>query len=115
MLRHLRGNVVAYLALFVALGGVSFGAVARLVPTNSVGTAQVIDHSLLARDFKAGQLPRGARGARGPQGDPGIDGLDGAPGAQGAQGAQGAPGPPGPVNAAPVALAANVVSPQNPQ
>ena len=62
--RHLRQHFVAYLALFVALGGSSFAAANALVPSNSVGTKQVIDGSLLKKDFKLGQLPRGARGLR---------------------------------------------------
>ena len=35
--RHLRQHFVAYLALFVALGGTSFAAANALVPSNSVG------------------------------------------------------------------------------
>ena len=41
---HLRGNAVAYLALFVALGGTSFAA--ANLPTNSVGTRQLRNHSI---------------------------------------------------------------------
>lgn len=60
-------EVVATLALFIALGGVSYAAVQ--IPRNSVGakqlkrnavtTKKVKNRSLLARDFKRGQLPRG--------------------------------------------------------
>lgn len=67
---------ISLIALFVALGGTSY-AVSQL-PKNSVGTAQlkssavtsakVKDRSLLAKDFKAGQLPAGERGPRGEQG-----------------------------------------------
>ena len=79
---HLRAHLVAYLALFFALGGTSFAAVSKLLPANSVGTRQVINGSLLKKDFKRGQIPpRGARGARGPRGDPGPQGADGPPGA----------------------------------
>jgi hypothetical protein len=63
-----------------------------LLPRNSVGTKQVIDHSLLKVDFKAGQLPRGAAGR---QGAAGVQGSKGDPGAQGPQGPQGATGPQG--------------------
>jgi len=65
MLTHIRSNLVAYVALFVALGGTSVAATKALLPANSVGTRQVIDRSLLRQDFKPGQLPRGARGPRG--------------------------------------------------
>jgi hypothetical protein len=44
--------VVACLALALSLGGTAY-AVTRL-PANSVGTRQVIDNSLLRRDFHAG-------------------------------------------------------------
>lgn len=91
---HLMGNAVAYLALFVALGGTSY-AVARL-PANSVGAAQITrnavgsqevrNFSLLAKDFKRGSLPRGATGATGPQGDPGPQGQTGPKGDTGARG-----------------------------
>jgi hypothetical protein len=57
------------------------GAAQSVLPPNSVGTAQlrngavtaakVRPHSLLRRDFKAGQLPAGPRGAPGPAGPPG--------------------------------------------
>ena len=41
---HLRGNAVAYLALFVALGGSSYAAFT--LPANSVGTKQLRNHSI---------------------------------------------------------------------
>jgi hypothetical protein len=78
--------LVAFAALMVALGGTSY-AIAQL-PANSVGTkqlkrnavttAKVKNRSLLANDFKSGQLPRGARGPGGPQGAPGAPGTPGA-------------------------------------
>jgi hypothetical protein len=98
-LRHVRGNLVAYVALLVALSSTSYAASTTLAPANSVGTRQVINGSLLKRDFKAGQLPRGARGPRGLrglQGAQGPQGLKGDPGATGAAGAPGAPGAEGP-------------------
>jgi hypothetical protein len=75
--RHLRRNLVAYLALLFALSGTSYAAATALLPANSVGTRQVINHSLLKQDFKSGQLPRGPRG---PAGDPGDQGDPGPPG-----------------------------------
>jgi hypothetical protein len=70
--------VIATIALFFALGGTGY-AVSKL-PKNSVTTVQVRDHSLLKRDFKAGQLPRGAPGA---QGEPGTTGPKGDKGDKG--------------------------------
>jgi hypothetical protein len=75
--------VVAYLALFVALGGTSF-AVKRLdgqdiakrsIPGNrlkkdSVGTAEV--KGLRAKDFRKGQLRAGKQGSPGATGAPGA-------------------------------------------
>ena len=61
-------HIVSTLALFLALGGISYAAIQ--LPKNSVGTkqlrknavtgAKVKNASLLAKDFKAGQLPVGA-------------------------------------------------------
>jgi hypothetical protein len=44
VLRHIRSNVVAYVALFVALGGTSYAALT--LPANSVGTRQIKNHSI---------------------------------------------------------------------
>lgn len=84
MLRHLRLNTVAYIALFVALGGTSFAAVQAKLPRNSVGTLQVINGSLLKKDFKANQLPKGAAGPAGAAGAAGSAGATGPAGAAGA-------------------------------
>ncbi len=101
--RHARVNIVGYLALFVALGGTSYAAVA--LPANSVGPTQiksnavsspkVKDASLLKRDFAAGQLPSGPRGPQGTQGLPGERGPTGDTGAKGDTGDQGPRGAPG--------------------
>jgi hypothetical protein len=88
LLLHIRGNSIAYAALFIALGGTSYAAGTSLLPANSVGTKQVINRSLLGKDFKAGQLPKGAKGA------PGLTGSQGPPGIQGPQGLQGPAGSP---------------------
>src|SRR5437763_1929433 len=58
--------VVACVALVVALAGTGYAALK--LPRNSVTTVQVKDHSLLARDFKRGQLPAGPQGPPGPAG-----------------------------------------------
>jgi hypothetical protein len=89
--RHLSpALVVACLALLVAVGGTSYAQV--VLPASSVGTKQLKNgavvaskvklRSLLARNFKPGQLPRGPQGAQG---------LPGAAGAQGPAGAKGDP------------------------
>lgn len=91
--RHLRRNLVAYVALLFALGGGSYAAAATLLPANSVGTRQVINHSLLKQDFKAGQLPRGRRGPAGSIGPQGATGPSGPTGTVGPRGPQGPPGP----------------------
>ncbi len=89
-LRPSPAMVIACIALGVALAGTSVAAIQAL-PRNSVGTKQlkrnavisskVKNRSLLAVDFRAGQLPAG------PPGTPGTPGAPGAPGQQ---------GPPGP-------------------
>ncbi|CAB4880330.1 unannotated protein [freshwater metagenome] len=77
MRRHITPSlIISVLALFVALGGASYAAIK--IPRNSVGAAQlkkdavtsakVKDRSLLATDFRTGQLPRGATGATGAAG-----------------------------------------------
>ncbi len=77
MKRHLNpALVLSVLALFVALGGTGY-AISKL-PANSVGTKQVKknainsskvkNRSLLAKDFKSGQLPAGKKGAPGAPG-----------------------------------------------
>src|SRR3954454_15278258 len=76
-------NVIASLALFIALGGGAYAAIK--IPKNSVGTAQLKPNavisskvkpgSLLANDFKAGQLPQGSQGIQGPKGDKGDTGT----------------------------------------
>jgi hypothetical protein len=81
--------VVAMLALVFALTGTGIAAVAAL-PRNSVGTRQlrngavvsskVRNHSLLARDFRRGQLPRGPVGPAGPAGPQGPAGPAGSSG-----------------------------------
>jgi hypothetical protein len=61
--QHLRSNVVAYLALFVALGGTGYAAVS--LPANSVGGEQIrngsitpakLNRSLIGGDVRAWAL-----------------------------------------------------------
>ena len=82
--------VVAITALVVSLGGNSYAAVklakdsvtSRTIKDgqvkrpdlarDAVGTDQVATGSLLASDFKAGQLPAGPQGPKGDKGDKGL-------------------------------------------
>lgn len=52
ILHHLRSNLIAYLALFVALGGTSYAAAS--LPAGSVGTRQLRNHSITPIKFGAG-------------------------------------------------------------
>lgn len=53
-LRHVRANAVAYVALFVALGGTSYAAVS--LPRNSVGSAQLKRNAVASTDIRAGAV-----------------------------------------------------------
>ena len=79
--QHLRGNAVAYVALFVALGGTSAWAAGQItgkdIKNNTVKSKDVKDGTLLSGDFKAGQLPEGPRGPQGLQGIQGVEGKRG--------------------------------------
>jgi hypothetical protein len=83
--------IVACIALAVSLGGTGYAALK--LPAGSVGTAQlkknavtspkVKNASLLAADFKPGQLPAGPPGPQGAKGDPGAAGATGPRGPSG--------------------------------
>jgi type VI protein secretion system component Hcp len=85
-------NVVSTLCLFIVLGGSSYAAIVvsgKNVKNSSLTGLDIKDRSLLAKDFKAGELPRGPRGQEGPAGPQGPKGDSGAKGAD-------APPPPQP-------------------
>jgi hypothetical protein len=112
-------NLVATLALFLALGGTSYAAIkvtGKNVTDSSLTGKDVRDGSLTSKDLKRGTIPpitprdtapgqsgvpgaTGPAGATGPQGEPGATGPQGPkgdkgdPGAAGATGPQGVPGP----------------------
>ena len=104
MFGHVRRNVVAYVALFVALGGTSYGALK--LPDNSVGTAQLRDGSVTSSKLAPGavtgsKVKRGSLQAsalntksllRGPKGERGDAGPEGRAGSQGPSGLSGSPG-----------------------
>lgn len=87
--------IVAVVALIIALGGTSYAAInlpknsvgskqlkknavtAKKLKKNSVNSAKVKNRSLLAKDFKIGQLPGGATGPTGATGPAGP--IAGAP------------------------------------
>jgi hypothetical protein len=54
LLNHLRANVIAYLALFVALGGSSYAAFS--LPAGSVGTSQLRNGSVTPIKFNSGKI-----------------------------------------------------------
>jgi hypothetical protein len=59
IVRHLRANVIAYAALFVALGGTSYAAFA--LPANSVGTKQIRNHSITPIKLDPGKIAASVR------------------------------------------------------
>jgi hypothetical protein len=110
---HARHNAVAYLALFVALGGTSYAAIK--LPANSVGTKQIKKGAVTSTKIKngsitsakikngsitnaqlaAGTLKAGGVGPAGPAGLAGLAGPKGDTGAAGPAGAKGDTGAPG--------------------
>ena len=101
-------NVMASVAVFIAIGG---GAYAAGLAKNSVKSkhikdsgvktvdlarsavtsAKVADGSLLGKDFAAGALPQGERGPAGQTGAPGATGPAGTAGRDGVDGRDGSP------------------------
>lgn len=87
---HVRQQLVGYIALFIALGGVSYAAVG--LPANSVGPSQ-IKHGAVTPSKVAASTIRLFRSQRGQPGALGPAGLIGPPGPKGDTGIQGPPGP----------------------
>lgn len=103
---YLRRHHIGLVALCIALTGTAYAAT---LPRNSVGTRQLKDNavtsakikrnavtspkvkngSLLAKDFRAGQLPRGPKGDKGDKGDPGASALSPVPSGKTIHGAVG--------------------------
>jgi hypothetical protein len=99
-------NVLATLALFIALGGSSYAALKLTnnsvrskhikngqvrtadLGANAVTASKVQNGSLLAPDYGPGQLPAGAQG---PKGDQGAQGVKGDQGDKGDKGDTGSP------------------------
>ena len=96
--RPSHATAVAYLALFLALGGTSYavatGAIGtREVKDNSLRSADIHNNTIRGSDIRNGAITRAdlvpGLAPRGPRG------LPGRPGTQGPQGLPGAPGEPG--------------------
>jgi hypothetical protein len=92
-------NVVATIAVFIALGGSSYAALK--LPKNSVGSEQLKRNSITSAKVKGGSLSTTdlkasarslLRGRRGPQGVQGPQGTTGKTGARGRTGPRGAAG-----------------------
>jgi hypothetical protein len=96
-------NVMATIAVFIALGGASYAAIK--VPKNSVGGSQIKDEAVTAAKIQEGaitpdklsglskQMFTGPAGKQGPQGPQGPTGSAGPGGPQGPKGDTGAAGP----------------------
>jgi hypothetical protein len=95
------GLVVALVALFVALGGGGAYAAFKL-PTNSVGSQQLKNHSVGPAklttwvDAQLNEVSKLNTGKNGTNGATGAQGQSGAGGAKGTAGQQGSVGPQGP-------------------
>ena len=110
MLRRLRttatySNVMATVAVFIALGGVSYAVATgsidtREIKNNTIRGIDVRNGAVQAADLAPGALPprgaTGAAGATGPAGTNGATGATGSTGSSGATGATGATGDQGP-------------------
>jgi hypothetical protein len=98
------GSVLALIALFVALGGVSYAAVTingkniknNSIPGKKLKNGAVTNNKVKANSLGANRLTsaaraslRGAQGERGPQGPAGPRGAEGAQGPQGPEGLAG--------------------------
>jgi hypothetical protein len=116
MRQHLSyANVMATVAVFIALGGSSYAAIKITgknvkngsltgadiknstlggsdIRAGAIKSDDVANGSLLQQDFAAGQLPAGSQGPKGDTGATGPQGAQGPKGDTGEQGIQGVPG-----------------------
>jgi Collagen triple helix repeat (20 copies) len=116
-LRISPATVLSLIALFVALGGVSYAAVKinganiqnNSIPGSKLMNGAVGNNKVRANSLQANRLTPGARaslqGARGPQGAQGPQGPQGLRGERGERGESGLSGPQGPQGPAGTALA----------
>ena len=112
ILRRLRHNALAIVALVFAIGGTSYAAIT--LPAGSVGTKQLRAGAVTLRKIStAAQASlKGDTGPAGPRGATGAQGPSGAAGPQGFQGATGSQGVPGIENVV-VRYGATVVVPKS--
>jgi hypothetical protein len=89
VVRYVRQHHLGLIAVFIAVTGTAYAAT---LPRNSVGTKQVVNHSLLKKDFKSGALARGTLGADGAEGPRGPEGPMGPEGPEGPRGPRGLEG-----------------------
>jgi hypothetical protein len=73
--RHLRRHAIAYVAVFLALGGTAYAG--STLGANSVGTKQLKNGAVTLRKISSGAQAslRGQVGAQGPQGPQGTSGI----------------------------------------
>ena len=101
-------NVMATIAVFIALGGASYAAIK--LPKNSVGTKQLKNGAVTPAKLSgaAKQTMTGPAGPTGPKGATGARGATGATGATGAKGERGEKGEKGATGDAATKLFAEV-------
>jgi hypothetical protein len=73
-------NVASTIAVVIAIsGGTAYAAshliTGKQIAKSTITSANVKSHSLLASNFKKGQIPAGATGPMGPQGAAGLPGV----------------------------------------
>src|SRR5262245_4442268 len=75
-------NVMATVAMFLALGGSAYAAAkitGKDIRDGTITTADIKDGSLRQRDFRAGELRAGLQAPKGDKGDAGTPGVRGDP------------------------------------
>ena len=96
--RHMTyANVMASIAVFVALGGTGYAASqihGKNIKNRSISGAKLKDRTITQAKLEPGTV-KALKGAPGPSGSAGLNGAPGPKGDQGAEGATGATGPKG--------------------
>lgn len=92
IVRSIRHNVVAWLALFVAMGGTSMAASHYLITSTRQIKPSVLRKLHGAKGAPGAKGTNGVNGARGPEGKEGKEGVAGKDGKDGAEGHEGKEG-----------------------